>query len=355
MALLSPSASASAGAEAVSPKSDVPTEAARAARAERTEVGLEVTLFGRLCVACHEVPVERGMGSRVQELFCYLLLHRRRTHVREALASALWGDQCITKQSKAYLRKALWQLRSSLDAAAEPTANLILTDGEYIRIVPSPALWLDVATLEQAYLQVRDVPGTRLSNEEAEVLRAAVSLYTGDLLEGWYHDWCLVERARLQQIYLLMLDKLMAHCVRVGACEAGLAYGEQSLRYDRARERTYRGLIRLHHGLGDPTGALRVYERCTGAVREELGAPPSAATTALAEAVRCGTSVLPENTATPPTAPSEGDVTARVERLTELQLQLASLQEHVASEIEVIRRALRRRNRRREAGNNEST
>jgi len=40
-------------------------------------------------------------------------------------------------------------------------------------------------------------------------LQEAVRLSYADLLEGWYQDWCLYERERLQNIYLLILDKLM--------------------------------------------------------------------------------------------------------------------------------------------------
>lgn len=303
--------------------------------------GLDVTLFGRLRIAYAGVPVKGCTGRREQELFCYLLLHRQRPHLREGVASALWGDHYTTTGSKTYLRKALWQLQSSLQAAAEPAADIIHADDEWIRVAPAAGLRLDVAMLEDAYARVCDVPGSQLSDEDADVLRAAVGLYTSDLLEGWYQDWCLVQRERLRQVFLLMLDKLMAYCERVGACEAGLAYGEQSLRCDRARERTYHRLIRLHHNLGDRTGALRMYERCVGAIREELDTIPSAETTALADAVRGGLPFLSEKAAPAPTGEA-ADVGEQLERLADLQRQLTWLHERMQGELEAIRRALRR-------------
>lgn len=303
-----------------------------AASPESAPERLRVTLFGRARVEYAGAVVEGCAAGRAQELFYYLLLHRERAHHREGLASLLWGDHCTTKQSRAYLRKALWQLQSAL--GAEAGAAVIEADAAWIGIAPGAGLWLDVTILEDAFARVRDVPSTALEDADAAVLRRAVGVYTGTLLDGWYHDWCLVERERLQQIYLLLLDKLMAYAERTGACEAGLDYGERSLRADPARERTYRRLMRLHHALDDRTGALRVYERCVAAVRDELDTPVSAETTALAERVRRG---APASSAT---APSLGEVAARLDRLAALQQQLAELHARADRELRAIRELL---------------
>ena len=40
-----------------------------------------------------------------------------------------------------------------------------------------------------------------LKSEQVAELEAAVKLYTGDLLEGLYTDWCLLERERFRLLY----------------------------------------------------------------------------------------------------------------------------------------------------------
>ena len=314
--------------------------------AELAERALKVRLFGRMRIECDGVPVEATAAGRSRELLCYLLLHRRKSHSRECVASVLWGDRCTTKQAKTYLRKALWQLQSDLQAEVGAAGDFIVADAEWIRIGPAPALRLDVATLEEAHARFRDVPGDQFTEAEAQTLRAAVDAYTGDLLEGWYQEWCLIERARLQRVYLLLVDKLMAHCERAGAYETGLAYGEQSLRYDRARERTYRQLIRLHTALGDRTGALRAYDRCETALREELATRPASETVALADAVR-GAAAGAHPSARDPEVPVEAttvlaapDVSERLERLAGLQRQLADVQARVCDEVDALRQML---------------
>ena len=68
--------------------------------------------------------------------------------------------------------------------------------------------------------------------------------------------------------------------------EEGLAYGARTLRFDGARERTHRRMMRLYYLAGDRTDALRQYDRCVAALRRELGVSPSAHTVALYNQIR---------------------------------------------------------------------
>lgn len=300
---------------------------------------IRIALFGRLTVHVGERSPVCFPTVREQEVLAYLLLNRERPQARESVASALWGEHCTTEQAKAYFRKALWQLQATLHAGAPPAADLIQAEARWVRVVPADALRLDVATFEEAYARVCDVPGQRLSEDDARALDRAVGVYTGDLLEGWYQEWCLAERERLRQLYLLMLDKLMVHAETVGRYEAGLAYGESSLRVDGARERTYYRLIRLRSALVDRTGALRLYERCVAALREELDTTPSERTVDLARAVRRGAPAPPDSAPGPATTDARAwveQLSARLSRLVGLQRELATLQVRVSEEIEAI-------------------
>src|SRR5262249_45023608 len=147
-------------------------------------------------------------------------------------------------------------------------------------------LWFDVLLFEQAFALVQDVPGRQLVASSAQVLKTAEELYRGKLLEGWYSDWCLYERERLQHMYLAMLDKLMEYSEAHQEYETGQTYGMRALRYDRARERTHRRMMRLQYLAGDRTAALYQYERCAAALQEELGVQPAQSTVVLYEKIR---------------------------------------------------------------------
>jgi len=242
---------------------------------------LSIQLFGKFCVRRNEQVLEGFDARKVQELFCYLLLHRNHSLPRETLAGLLWPDT-TTIQSKKNLRQALWQLQSALGSQTEPINDrVLLVEPEWVQLNLEANFWLDVVIFEKAFDLVQKVPGHELDAQRVQVLQDAVQLYQGPLLEGWYQDWCLLERERLQNMYLTMLDKLMGYCEVCRDYETSLLYGMRIMCYDRARERTHRRLMRLYYLLGDRAEALRQYERCAAALDEELGVNPSKSTLAL--------------------------------------------------------------------------
>lgn len=198
-----------------------------------------ICLFGKFTLQHGDDFIEYPDASRPLELLVYLLLNRQRVHPREVLAALLWSEQS-TGQSKKYLRKVLWQLQRILESSGFQGDHALLDiDNEWIGVRPQSDIWIDVATFDALYARIGKIPGSQLQDHQAEALRQAVLLYRGELLEGWYQEWCLLERERLQQMYLMALDKLAAYSEANGDFEVGLSYGAQVLQHDRAREYTH--------------------------------------------------------------------------------------------------------------------
>jgi DNA-binding SARP family transcriptional activator len=304
---------------------------------------LSVHLFGNFRVG-YEGRVINGFDSRkVQELFCYLLLHRNAPRHRETLATLLWCDN-PTAQSKKYLRQALWQLQSMLHTqSASGSDRLLIAETDWVQINPTIEFWLDVAVFEEAFELNQ---GKELDARSAQVLHDAVSLYKGDLLEGCYQDWCLYERERFQNMYLAMLDRLMVYCEANKEYEAGLAYGASILRCDRARERTHRQIMRLHYFANDRTAALRQYERCIAALREELGVRPTRRTQALYEQIRDDQlDVAPQTSPTEDanSQPLNALLPEVLDHLKELRAALSTLQRRIQKDIKTVELTLNNR------------
>jgi DNA-binding SARP family transcriptional activator len=306
---------------------------------------LRVYLFGKFCVRRDEQVLDGFDARKVQELFCYLLLHRDHSLPRETLASILWPDT-TTVQSKKSLRQALWQLQSALGSHNESVSDrVLLVEPEWIRLNSEADFWLDIAVLENAFQLVQKVPGHKLDTQQAQILQDAVQLYQGPLLEGWYQDWCLYERERLQSMYLAMLDKLMGYCEVRRDYETGLLYGMRIMCYDRARERTHRRLMRLHYLNGDRSAALRQYEQCAAVLNQELGVKPSKRTIALYKQILTEQLVEPEPTFTPTEAQpalefSTSPLIEALGHLAQLQEVLANLQSQVQQSIQKVEQAL---------------
>lgn len=305
---------------------------------------LHITLFGKFSALRDGKPLDGCESQKVQELFAYLLLHRERPHPRESLASLLW-DHCSTTQSRSYLRRLLWQLHQILEDPAHPGEKpVLLIETDWIQLNREADFCLDVAIFEAAYTRARGVAGRQLDAESAEVLQQAVQLYTSDLLENWYQDWCLFERERLKNAYLIMLDKLLDYCKWNCQYEQGLQYSERVLQIDNAREHTHYQLMELLYLAGKRTDALRQYEHCITALREELDVNPSERTTKLYDqicrdqVVGITAEVAPEPVSEVPPPGPRGPV----DRIGELRKVLTALQMHVKHDLEMIDRALQK-------------
>jgi DNA-binding SARP family transcriptional activator len=300
---------------------------------------LSVRMFGKLSLRSNEEAVRGLDGSKLQEMFCYLLIYRNSPHPRESLAALLWGDSS-TARSKKYLRKALWQIQSALDYQnCRGQERILQVEPDWVSLNPTAEIWLDVAEFEQAFSEAREVAGQHLDTAVAQALDHAVQLYRGDLLEGFYQDWCLCERERLQSNYLIMLDKMMSYCEAHHKYETGLGYGLQVLRYDRARESTHRRLMRLYYMLGDRTGALRQYDHCVAALEGELGVKPGTTTVRLYEQMRAEQFPV---VAPPPVAEGVPVVPLEViDHLKQLRDALTEIQHQVKQNIQALDVALK--------------
>lgn len=301
---------------------------------------LSVRMFGKFCVQRNEKIVNGLDACKLQELFGYLLIFRNSPHPRESLAALLWGDSS-TARSKKYLRQALWQLQSALMPQGKrgDRFRILSVEPDSVSLNPLAEVWLDVAVFEQAFAVVREVAGQHFEPALAQTVEDAVQLYRGDLLEGWYQDWCLCERERLQSHYLIMLDKLLSYCEAYHKFETGLAYGLRVLRYDRARESTHRRLMRLYYLAGDRTAALRQYEQCAAALNEELGVKPARRTVALYEQMRADQfeSIAPSPAASSQASRIESSpVPEVIAHLKQLQALLTEIHRQVQKELQAV-------------------
>ncbi len=301
---------------------------------------LKIYLFGKFCVRRDEQVLDGFDARKVQELFCYLLLHRDHSLPRETLANLLWPDT-TTAQSKKSLRQVLWQLQSALGSQNERVnERVLLVEPDWVQLNTEANLWLDVAVFERAFNLVQKTPGQELDDAKAQLLEDTVQLYQGPLLEGWYQDWCLLERERLQGIYLAMLDKLMSYCEARHDYETSVLYGMRIMCYDRARERTHRRLMRLYYLLGDRAEALRQYERCAAALEEELGVNTSKSTVAIYRQIQADQLDVPTSTLVD--VDIAGDLPASplleiLSHLAHLQRSLSDLQNQVEKGIEMVK------------------
>lgn len=240
-----------------------------------------ISLFGKFKASCGQREIDCFHAQKVRELFCYLLFYRHRFHNRDVLADILWGDQ-DSPHSRKYLRKSLWLLQSGLRAIPDiPSSPVLHIDNDWIQIDPNAPIWVDTDILENGFNAIRGYYGYEMSSGQYDISKTILQLYKGDFLEGWYQDWCILERERLREMYLTMIDKVMAYCETHSEYDTGIEYGQKILSHDPAREQCHRRLMRLYYLEGNRTTALRQYEICKKSLLDKFGVEPSEITVSL--------------------------------------------------------------------------
>ena len=106
-----------------------------------------------------------------------------------------------------------------------------------------------------------------------------------ELLPGWYDDWAVEERDRLEQLRAEALERVGGVRAGAGRRSVGHRRGARSAsEVEPLRESASELLIRALLGRDDRAGAVRELERYREVVRTELGVVPSPALVTLVEA-----------------------------------------------------------------------
>lgn len=224
-------------------------------------------------------------------------------HTRDALATVFWPDH-DSSSARGELRRIVWVLNKSLGK------GWLDTERQTVELPHQADLWLDVDQF-RTLLACGQAHGHRASDvcpACLEPLTEAVELVRGDFLAGFtlpdcldFDTWQTFETEALRRELSGALERLVRlHGPSAPvATEQGIAYARRWLMLDPLNEAAHRCLMQLYIGSGQPTTALRQYQACIQALKEELGTSPSAETTALYEAIKGNRLSSPSQVAAP--------------------------------------------------------
>ena len=295
--------------------------------------GLRISLLGKFQIFWADQPFDVVHGRKQQELLGYLLVHRDRPLPRETLADVFWGEY-PTERSRKYLRQALWLLQSSLNQLGSDAPEILLVEDHWIQVNPRASFKLDIAEFEQACRDCREIAPSASDAPQLEVLKGAAALYHSDLLEGWYSDWCLFERERLQNEYLGLLERIIECCNRLQDYQQGLEYAQKALYLDPFAEQIHYQIMHLQHASGRRAEALRQYKRCEQLMREEMHASPSPQIQALYQQIcrNQGAPTVSDDGAGQPGETAAEGIQTLMTLFTQLRAALDQLQEQLLEE-----------------------
>ena len=164
-----------------------------------------IELFGGLRAKHGGTEITRFATSRVAALLARLVLFPKHPHPREELADLLWPD-ADPEAGRLSLRVALAALRKQLETPAVPPGSVLDADREAVRLRPQTCR-TDVADFEAALREAARAPEAA---QKRGALDQALALYAGELLPGFYDEWILEERERLEALYQDACDQRRA-------------------------------------------------------------------------------------------------------------------------------------------------
>lgn len=235
-------------------------------------MSLQIHVLGQFKLQANDRPFE--LRSRpAQSLLAYLALNAGASYRRERVASLLWPDS-TDSNARGYLRQALWRIRKHFEAAGLCWQEYLSISDIEVSFDDQSDYWLDVDQLLQP---VESLP--------VEDIIATVKLFRGELLPGFYDEWILVERDRMQAAYSSRMGLLLERLSERGRWDDVLHWSEEWIRQGHAPEPAFRALLTAYAARGDQAMASATYQRCIEALDRELGLDPSPQTRQLYEQI----------------------------------------------------------------------
>ncbi|HMQ35169.1 MAG TPA: BTAD domain-containing putative transcriptional regulator, partial [Chloroflexaceae bacterium] len=245
---------------------------------------LAAYMLGAFRVSLDDRPVESWPSGRGRSVLKYLLTQRARPVPRDVLMDFFWPESA-PESARNSLNVAIHGLRQSFRAVTE-TPVVLFEQGAY-RLNPELAIWVDVEEFERHVQTARQLEASGQLTAATTEYEIAIRLYEADFLsDDPYEDWPVLTRERLRVLQLEALDHLSQIYFAQGQYGTCSSLCQQMLAADSCREDAHCRLMRCYARLGQYPPALRQYQTCVEALRNELDVEPSPATVELSERIR---------------------------------------------------------------------
>jgi DNA-binding SARP family transcriptional activator/class 3 adenylate cyclase/Tfp pilus assembly protein PilF len=257
-----------------------PTNGTRTTRVETgpaTATGAVVEVYAlggfRVMVNGRPLPDDAWRRRKARQLFKCLVTRRHYRLVRDEAIELLWPES-DPEAGATNLRSNVLAIRRALAAGgADDAASFVVVDRDTVSLRSDGQIWLDADAFEQA------AATAQASGDPLPWLQQANELYAGDLLpEDIYEDWAAERREALKRIWVEVQLQIAEHAERRGDTDEAGAALLRLLGADACDERAGQELMRLYARHGRRADALRVYQRLTQSLHDELGVSPSTET-----------------------------------------------------------------------------
>lgn len=232
---------------------------------------LTIELLGGLRLRQADNVVTHFRTQKTASLLAFLAFYLHRSHPREELIELLWPES-DPDAGRTSLRSALTALRRQLEPQGAAETSILQADRQFVRLDPA-SVTTDVLAFESA-IQAAEAEADAAKRRTE--LEQALRLYRGPLLPGFYEDWALDERERLQRRFGGALRDLAAALEETGDLRRAIEIAHRVVSADPFVEESQMNLVRLYAMAGQINAATRQFREMERLLRREMNAQPSA-------------------------------------------------------------------------------
>jgi len=257
---------------------------------------LEVRFFAHFAVfhGGRELPLPADKNATA--ILKYLMAHRRRPVSQDCLKGWLWPESSPAK-ARLSLNSAVYSLRRFLCAELPPgsSSSPVLLESGHYRLSPEIRVSLDAEAFDLHYERGRRLEKELRVQEAVAEYGEALALYRGDYLsESFYEgavDWATIERERLSEACMDMLNRLARHYLETRQFQESIVTCYRLLDKDCCHEDSYRILMRCYARLGLRVRSLHHYRLCRQTLAHQYGMDTSPETEAVYKSLLRGESI----------------------------------------------------------------
>lgn len=243
-----------------------------------TQRRLDLRLLGSFEARLGGIPLsmDRFARRRALTLLKILVTNYGKVVVRDELVELLWPSQ-VPNDAVQLLKTAVHYLRRALGEGHTGKSKTSFISTEQNGYAFNPASFHRVDALEFKALAEEALHLERQGRwrEAVVAFRSAEKLYGGDYLEDEpYSDWCLKQRRHLRETQFDVLQSSARLLRSLGDHEATIRCYRRILELDPCLEEVHRDLMEVLWRSGKRTQALRQFEACRRALRDEFDSSP---------------------------------------------------------------------------------
>ena len=238
---------------------------------------LIVHCLGAFRVYQDDQPVLDWSSGKSKSIFKYLITHRQVPVIKDVLMDLFWPD-IPPEAARNNLNVAIYGLRQTLRKTRNHFSHILFMNDAY-QLNPSLTIWLDCDEFKDYLNAARRAEKDGNLSMAIQDYCAAEELYQGEFLEeDRYEDWPVVQRQRIQDEYLNLLERLGSIYFDAANYSACISACRKILDIDPCREQIHRQLMLCYAQSGLPYLAMRQFHLCVEALTKELDIAPSSAT-----------------------------------------------------------------------------